>query len=210
MKLIIATPSPFARKARVVLREKNFAFEEIIDVPWNKDTLTKDFNPLGKIPILLQEDSEPLYDSTVIVQYLENLKQCPRMFPLDAKDHIQARLIEATSDGVCDAVVLIYLEHSRSENLRSHAWIKRQEKKIYKGIEYLSDNLGNKKYFLGSDFTIAEVSTISCLEYLDLRFPKFDWRTKHPNLENYWKIHKDRKSFFETKPSAQIIEPLDN
>ena len=210
MKLIIATPSPFARKARVVLREKNFAFEEIIDVPWNKDTLTKDFNPLGKIPILLQEDAEPLYDSTVIVQYLENLKQSPRMFPLDAKDHIQARLIEATSDGVCDAVVLIYLEHSRSENLRSHAWIKRQEKKIYKGIEYLSDNLGNKKYFLGSDFTIAEVSTISCLEYLDLRFPKFDWRTKHPNLENYWQIHKDRKSFLETKPSAQIIEPLDN
>ena len=210
MKLIIATPSPFARKVRVVLREKNFAFEEIIDVPWNKDTLTKDFNPLGKIPILLQEDAEPLYDSTVIVQYLENLKQCPRMFPLDAKDHIQARLIEATSDGVCDAVVLIYLEHSRSENLRSHAWIKRQEKKIFKGIEYLSDNLGNKKYFLGSDFTIAEVSTISCLEYLDLRFPKFDWRTKHPNLENYWQIHKDRKSFLETKPSAQIIEPLDN
>ena len=210
MKLIIATPSPFARKARVVLREKNFAFEEIIDVPWNKDTLTKDFNPLGKIPILLQEDAEPLYDSTVIVQYLENLKQSPRMFPLDAKDHIQARLIEATSDGVCDAVVLIYLEHSRSENLRSSAWIKRQEKKIYKGIEYLSDNLGNKKYFLGSDFTIAEVSTISCLEYLDLRFPKFDWRTKHPNLENYWQIHKDRKSFLETKPSAQIIEPLDN
>ena len=210
MKLIIATPSPFARKVRVVLREKNFAFEEIIDVPWNKDTLTKDFNPLGKIPILLQEDAEPLYDSTVIVQYLENLKQSPRMFPLDAKDHIQARLIEATSDGVCDAVVLIYLEHSRSENLRSHAWIKRQEKKIYKGIEYLSDNLGNKKYFLGSDFTIAEVSTISCLEYLDLRFPKFDWRTKHPNLENYWQIHKDRKSFLETKPSAQIIEPLDN
>ena len=210
MKLIIATPSPFARKARVVLREKKFTFEEIIDVPWNKDTITKDFNPLGKIPILLQEDAEPLYDSTVIVQYLENLKQSPRMFPSGAKDHIQARLIEATSDGVCDAVVLIYLEQSRSENLRSSAWIKRQEKKIYKGIEYLSDNLGNKKYFLGSDFTIAEVSTISCLEYLDLRFPKFDWRTKHPNLENYWQIHRDRKSFLETKPSAQIIEPLDS
>ena len=210
MKLIIATPSPFARKARVVLREKKFTFEEIIDVPWNKDTITKDLNPLGKIPILLQQDAEPLYDSTVIVQYLENLKKSPRMFPLDAKDHIQARLIEATSDGVCDAVVLIYLEHSRSKNLQSNAWINRQEKKIYKGIEYLSDNLGNKKYFLGNNFTIAEVSTISCLEYLDLRFPKFDWRTKHSNLEDYWQIHKDRKSFLETKPSAQIIEPLDS
>ena len=75
MKLIIAKPSPFARKARVVLREKNIDCEEIIDIPWNKDTLTKDLNPIGKIPILLQEGMAPLYDSKVIVQYLEYLKQ---------------------------------------------------------------------------------------------------------------------------------------
>ena len=81
MKLIIATPSPYARKARVVLREKNIDCEEIVDIPWNKDTLTKDLNPIGKIPILLQEGNTPIYDSKVIVQYLEYLKQEPRIYP---------------------------------------------------------------------------------------------------------------------------------
>ena len=210
MKLIIATPSPYARKVRVVLREKNIDCEEIIDIPWNKDTLTKDLNPIGKIPILLQDEMAPLYDSKVIVQYLEYLKQEPRMYPADKRENINARLIETTFDSVCDAVVLVFLENSRHENLRSTDWIKRQEKKIYKGIEYLSGDLGNKNYFVGNDFSIADVCGTSCLEYLDLRFSKFNWRREYPNLENYWHTHRDRKSFLETKPSKQIIEPLDN
>ena len=109
------------------MREKNIDCEEIIDIPWNKDTLTKDLNPIGKIPILLQEGMAPLYDSKVIIQYLEYLKQELRMYPLDPKDNISARLIEATFDGVCDAVVLVFLENSRNENLRSNDWLKRQE-----------------------------------------------------------------------------------
>ena len=210
MKLIIATPSPYARKVRVVLREKDIDCEEIIDIPWNKNTLTKDVNPIGKIPILLQEGIAPIYDSKVIVQYLEYLKQDPLMYPLDPTDNISARLIEITFDGVCDAVVLVFLENSRHENLRSTDWIKRQEKKIYKGIECMSGDLGNKNYFVGNDFSIADVCGISCLEYLDLRFSKFNWRRQYPNLENYWHTHRDRKSFLETKPSIQIIEPLNN
>ena len=67
MKLVIATPSPYARKVRVVLHEKNIKFEEIIDVPWNRDTLTKNLNPLGKIPILIEDGKEPLFDSKVII-----------------------------------------------------------------------------------------------------------------------------------------------
>ena len=210
MKLIIATPSPYARKVRVVLREKDIDCEEIIDIPWNKNTLTKDLNPIGKIPILLQEGIAPIYDSKVIVQYLEYLKQEPLMYPLDPTDNISARLIETTFDGVCDAVVLVFLENSKHENLRSSDWIKRQEKKIYNGIEYMSDDLANKNYFVGNDFSIADVCGISCLEYLDLRFSKFNWRRQYPNLDNYWHTHRDRKSFLETKPSTQIIEPLDN
>ena len=80
MKLIIATPSPYARKVRVVLREKNVEFEEIIDVPWNRDTVTKNLNPLGKIPILIEDGNEPLFDSKVIVQYLDNLFPNPLPF----------------------------------------------------------------------------------------------------------------------------------
>ena len=132
------------------------------------------------------------------------------MYPLDPSDNISARLIETTFDGVCDAVVLVFLENSRNKNLRSNDWVKRQEKKIYKGIEYLSGDLRNKNYFIGNGFSIADVCGISCLEYLDLRFSKFNWRREYPNLENYWHTHRDRKSFLETKPSIQIIEPLNS
>ena len=74
MKVIIATPSPYARKVRVILREKDINFEEIIDIPWNSDTLTVGINPLGKIPILLSDKHEPLFDSKVISQYLDHYK----------------------------------------------------------------------------------------------------------------------------------------
>ena len=210
MKLIIATPSPYARKVRVILREKNIDFEEIIDVPWNTDTLTLGVNPLGKIPILLRDGHEPLFDSKVIVQYLDGYKPKPLFYPNDYTENISARLVETVSDGICDSIVLIFLENSRKEILRSKTWIKRQEKKIFEGVQYLSTNLDQKQYFVGNHFNIADVSGFTCLEYLDLRFPKFKWRDKYKNLVSYWNIHKDRQSFKETKPYAQIIEPLDD
>ena len=210
MKIIIATPSPFARKVRVILREKDINFEEIIDIPWNSDTLTVGINPLGKIPILLSDKHEPLFDSKVISQYLDHYKPKPLFYPRKSEENISARLIENVADGICDSIVLIFLENSRKETLRSNAWIKRQEKKIFEGVKYLSTNLKEKKYFVGDHFNIADVSGFTCLEYLDLRFPKFKWRDQYKNLVVYWNIHKDRQSFKETKPVAQIIEPLDD
>ena len=209
MKVIIATPSPYARKVRVVLREKKINFEEIIDNPWNKDTLTISLNPLGKIPILLRDKHEPLFDSKVIIQYLDYFEPKPLFYPKNSEDNISARLIETIADGICDAIVLLFLENSRKETLRSKNWIKRQEEKILKGIKYLSNYLDEKKYFVGNYFNISDVCGFSCLEYLDLRFPKLKWRDKHPNLKTYWSIHKDRQSFKETIPLAQIIEPIE-
>ena len=210
MKLLIATPSPFARKVRVVLREKEIDFEEIVDVPWNRDTICTNFNPLGKIPVLLQEGKEPLFDSAIILEHIECMKKAPAMYPAGQEDALLARIIETTADSVCDALVLISLENSRKEILRSKDWIQRQGKKIYNGIEYLSNKLGTEIYFVGGQFTIADVAGFSCLEYIDLRFPQFEWRSKHPNLENFWQKHKNRPSFFETRPIAQVIEPLNN
>ena len=210
MKLIIATPSPYARKIRVIMREKKIKFEEIIDVPWNADTLTRGLNPLGKIPILIREGQDPLFDSKVIAQYLDNYKPNPLFYPTNLEENTRAKLLETIADGICDSIVLIFLENSRKETLRSKTWIKRQEKKIVEGIKFLANNLQEKKYFVGNFFSIADISVFTCLEYLDLRFPKFRWRDKYQNLVSYWKIHQNRQSFIETKPVAQIIEPLDN
>ena len=210
MKIIIATPSPYARKIRVILREKDIDFEEIIDVPWNTDTLTVGINPLGKVPILLSDAHEPLFDSKLIAQYLDDYKPKPLFYPKNSRENISARLVETVADGICDSIVLIFLENSRKETLRSKNWIKLQEKKIFEGVKYLSNNLGEKKYFVGNHFNIADVSGFTCLEYLDLRFPKFKWRDQYPNLETYWNIHQDRESFKETRPIAQVIEPLND
>ena len=210
MKIIMATPSPYARKVRVVLREKKIKFEEIIDIPWNTDTLTVSLNPLGKIPILLRNEHKPLFDSKVIVQYLDYYEPKPLFYPINPEENIYARLIESVADGICDAIVLIFLENSRKETLRSKSWIKRQEEKIFEGVKYLSNYLDEQKYFVDNYFSIADVCGFSCLEYLDLRFPKLKWRDKYPNLNTYWNIHKDRQSFKETMPLAQIIEPLED
>jgi len=114
------------------------------------------------------------------------------------------------ADGVCDSIVLVFLENSRNKNLRSKNWINRQEKKIFEGIEYLSNHLKEKEFFVGNNFSIADISCFSCLEYIDLRFPKFDWRKRHKNLDKYWKTHEIRDSFQKTKPKAQMIEPIQN
>ena len=210
MKIIIANPSPYARKSRVALREKDIVFEEIIDVPWNTNTLTKGINPLGKIPILLNGNHEPLFDSKVIIQYLDYYKPQPLLYPKNPKDNISVRLVETVADGVCDAIVLIFLENSRKETLKSKDWIQRQEKKIFEGVKYLSNYLEGENYFVGNHFNIADICGFSCLEYIDLRFPKFKWRNEYQNLEKYWIYHKNRQSFQETKPIAQIIQPLDD
>ena len=210
MKVIIATPSPYARKVRVVLREKKINFEEIIDNPWNKDTQAINLNPLGKIPILLLAGHETLFDSKVIVQYLDFYEPKPLFYPLNTGENISARLVETVADGMCDSVVLLFLENSRNETLRSKNWITRQEEKIFEGIKYLSSYLDEREYFVGNYFNIADVCAFCCLEYLDLRFPKLKWRDKYPNLKTYWHIHKGRQSFKETMPLAQIIEPLED
>ena len=210
MKIIIATPSPYARKVRVILREKKIDFEEIIDVPWNANTLTVGFSPLRKIPILLRNGHEPLFDSKVIAQYLDNYEPKPLFYPKNSKENISARLVETVADGICDAIVLVFLENSRHETLRSKNWIQRQEEKIFEGVKYLSNYVEEKKYFVGNHFNIADVSGFSCLEYLDLRFPKLQWRDKYPNLQTYWNVHRNRQSFKETMPLLQIIEPFED
>ena len=208
MKLIIAAPSPYARKARVSLHEKNIKYEEIVDVPWNDDTLTQGKNPLGKVPILITNENQYIFDSKVIVRYLDQIKPKPLIYPNDPKSHLYALCIETVADGICDAIVLIRLENVRVKNLISKQWIERQERKIINGLQYLSRELDSKNFFIDNYFNIADISTYTCLEYLDIRFKDLDWRKKFPNLDNYWKFHRPRESFVLSKPGSQIIDPI--
>ena len=183
MKLIIATPSPYARKARIALLEKNIPFETIIDNPWVPDTGITKINPLGKVPALVLDNGQVVHDSSVIIEYLETLPQLPRLIPQEPLLRVAVKQIEAIADGVCDAVVLIVLERSRKAEQQNTAWMLRQRKKIDAGVEELSRLFGAAEFFTPAGLSLAEITTACALGYLDLRFAEFDWRTGHDNLE---------------------------
>lgn len=208
MKLLIATPSPFARKVRIALREKNIPCDETIDSPWNANAVAPNFNPLGKIPVLVTNDGTALFDSRVIVEYLENISNQVRLFPVNASEHIQTRQIEALADGICDAVVLIVMEHHRTAPLQSKDWIARQYLKVENGVSSLNKRLNGNNWFVGDNLTIGDISAACSLAYIDLRLPNFRWRALYPSLANFLDLMEKRASFRATRLKSQTIDAI--
>ncbi len=208
LKLVIAKPSPFARKVRIALREKWIDYEEVMDVPWNPDTKAPSLNPLGKIPILICEDGHTVFDSSVIVEYLETLGQEPQLIPTTPAERVEVRQIEALADGVSDAVVLIVMESKRRADLISEDWLIRQRAKVDAGLKALADMLKDKKWFVGDHMSVADIAAACALAYADTRVPDVAWRTKHPGLVAFSDKMEKRPSFAATRPEPQDIVPL--
>lgn len=208
MKLVIATPSPFARKARVALLEKGIPFETLIDNPWNPGAQAPAHNPLGKIPVLIADDGLTVFDSKVIVEYIEASAPAPALFPADPLARVRAKQVEALTDGVCDAVVLIVLERARAPERQSADWIARQHAKIAAGVAEAERMLGADAFFVGAAFGLADIAAGCMTGYLDLRYPEFDWRASHPRLRALHERLMRRPSFAQTMPTAQAINAV--
>jgi len=190
------------------LLEKDVAFEAVIDNPWNPGTQAPAYNPLGKIPVLLTPDDGAIFDSKVIVEYAEAKWPAPPLLPLDTMQRVAARQVEAVADGVCDAVVLIVLERARPEGLRSADWVARQRAKVDAGVADAEGRLGDRAWFVGDAFGVADIAVGCMLGYLDLRLPEFAWRTKAPGLSCWFEHLGMRESFRATLPSAQPINAV--
>ena len=203
MKLYIATPSPFARKARVFLLEKQIPHEIIIDNPWQPESRVKDLNPLAKIPTLALNDGRVIHDSKVIFEYLELEK--PGHLPKEKHEKIIHRLAEVVADGICDAVVMTFLENQRPEGSRSEFWLSRQADKIRAGVNELEQTILPSGRFTALDMGLAEIATVCTLGYLDLRYPSYDWRGDSPNLLKLYDRLIQRDSFQQTVPTAQEV-----
>lgn len=201
MKLIASATSPFARKVRIVFAEKGLPCDFIVDVPWNADTEVPKFNPLGKVPVLLRDDGDTLYDSRVIVEYLEQVKPWPMLIPAEAEAMIAVKKWEALADGVSDAAAAIFIERKRPEAQQSADWILRQQAKIDNGLATMNTSLQGP-YCIGQNFTLADIAVGSCLGYLDFRFAEIDWRGRHPALGALAEKLAARPSFVETLPRA--------
>jgi len=208
MKLLIARPSPFARKVRIALLEKGIPFETLVDLPWNPGAQAPSMNPLGKVPALVLDDGRTLYDSKVIIEYLETLGRAPALLPLEPGARVAHRQIEALADGVCDAVVLIVLEHARRPELQSADWIGRQQAKVEAGFAEADRLLAGNGWFVGDCFGLADIAVGCMLAYTTLRLPAFEWRGRYPELAAFSRRIEARPSFAATRPEPQPIQTV--
>jgi glutathione S-transferase len=182
MKLLLTLTSPFARKVRIVMAEKKIEYEPVVDSPWEATTHVPEFNPLGMVPTLVLDDGNTLFDSRVIVEYLDMVSPVRRLIPESGRQRIQVKRWEALADGISDAAVIAYMENRRPEAQRSQEWITRHLGKMTLGLKSLSEDLGEKKWCTGDAYTLADIAVGCTLGYLDLRYPELDWRAAHPNL----------------------------
>jgi glutathione S-transferase len=201
IRLIAAPTSPYARKVRIVMAEKRIECNlEWMDV-WAADTRIQDFNPLGKVPCLIIEDGGTVYDSRVIVEYLDTLTPVGHLIPGNGRERVEVRTWEALADGILDACVLARLEHTqRPPAQQSAAWVERQMRKVEAGLRAAAKGLGDKAWCNGEGFTLADIALGCALGYLDLRFPTIDWRGAHPNLARHYEKLAARPSFVDTAP----------
>ncbi|MEN9384597.1 MAG: hypothetical protein RI959_1184 [Pseudomonadota bacterium] len=203
MKLIGSTTSPYVRKVRVVMAEKKLEFQFVKEDPWSADTKIADANPLGKVPCLVMEGGEAVFDSRVIVEYLDTLSPVGKLIPASGRERVEVKTWEALGDGLLDAAVAARMEAvwpHRAANERSQAWIDRQFEKIHRSLKAMGQGLGDKPFCHGIHLSLADVATGVALGYLDFRFPDINWRSDHPNLAKLYEKLAQRPSFIDSQP----------
>jgi glutathione S-transferase len=204
MKLIGAITSPYVRKVRIVMAEKKLDYQFVQEDVWAAETTIAESNPLGKVPCLVMEGGEALFDSRVIVEYLDTLSPVGKLIPAVGRERAEVKTWEALADGVLDAAILARLENhwaGRSKAQRSQAWIDRQLGKVSGSLKAMSQGLGDKPFCAGIHLSLADIAVGCALGYLDFRFPEIDWRTPYPNLAKLQDKLMQRPSFQDTRPA---------
>lgn len=202
MKLIGSLTSPFVRKVRIVLAEKKIEYDFHLDSPWTPESNVPNVNPLGKIPVLALDDETMLFDSRVIAEYLDNVAPNNKLMPAPNRERTEVKRWEALADGICDAAALLFLERKRPAEQQSTGWMTRQENKIIRGLDYMSKELGENIWCMGTHFSMADISTGCALGYLSFRFPEINWNEKHPNLSRLYGKLMQRPAFIDTPPQG--------
>ena len=204
MKLIGSATSPYVRKVRIVMAEKKLDYQLVLEDVWAAGTAIAASNPLGKVPCLVMEGGEAVFDSRVIVEYLDTLSPVGKLIPAQGRERAEVKTWEALADGVIDAAILARLEATwpgRGDAERCGAWIMRQQGKIEAALKVMSTGLGDKAFCSGIHFSLSDVAVGCALAYLDFRFPQNCWRETYPNLAKLQDKLMQRPSFSDTRAS---------
>jgi glutathione S-transferase len=201
MKLLAALISPYTRKVRVFLAEKKIECDmEIVDVQPVENPLNAN-NPLGKIPTLVLDDGTTLYDSRVIVEFLDSVSPISRLIPDGTRDRVAVRSWEALADVVVDAGLLVRYESLRDKKEQGKAWVDKQLARMHRGMQQLEADLAERGWCHGDRYSLADIAVGCCLGWLDFRRPGgLDWHAEYPSLTKHYAKLMERASFAETPP----------
>jgi glutathione S-transferase len=201
MKLLGSLASPYVRKVRIVMAEKKLDYSLVLDNVWAPETTVPQSNPLGKVPCLIMEDGAAMFDSRVIVEYIDTLTPVGKLIPAQSRERAVVKCWEALADGVVDAAILVRLEKTfRPPEQQSQLWSDRQMGKVHAGLKTMAADLGETPYCAGNQFTLADVATGCALGWLSFRFPEISWRDDYPNLARLFDKVSERPSFKDTVP----------
>jgi glutathione S-transferase len=196
MRLLYSALSPFARKVRVLALEKGLSDQIALEpaAPY-QDEAVRSLNPLNKIPTLVTDDGEAVYDSAVICDYLDGLAE-PRLIPAAQPERHRALTLEAAADGMGDAALLVVRERMRPAEEQRRDLFDRQLKAIAAALDLFDEaELSNGR------FGIGEIAVAAQLGYLDAR-GVVDWRAGRPALSSWFEIVSKRSSMIASDPSA--------
>ncbi len=196
MKLRSSATSPFVRKVRMTAIECGVELELVPTNAWAADTDLVGDNPLSKVPALVLDNGETLFDSPVICEYLDSLHAGHKLFPHESHERFRQLRVQALADGIMDAAVQIRVENTlRPEDKRWSGWIDRQQAAITRALDALEKDVGH----WGGVFLIGGITVVAALAYLDLR-QVCDWRAGRPHLAHWYTTTHNRRSVRETEP----------
>ncbi len=197
MKLYITTPSPFARKVRIVAHEKGLAdrIEEVVVDPYANAPELLGTNPVVQVPTLVAEDGLPLNDSPVIAQYLDMIGTGPTLLPTQTEAWLKIKRLETLGNQALEMGVKLVLEKRRPENERSASWIERWTANMGRALDALeAENLD------ASDINLGTITAAIAVTWIGFRHPDYDWKTGRPTLVAFQQAMEERDSFKQTYP----------
>ena len=199
MKLVGSKTSPYVRKCRVILAERALPFEFIEESAWTAETTVPRYNPLNKVPALVMDDGESIYDSRVICEYLDAISG-GGLLPSDPAERAKVRRFEALGDGLADAGITAFLERKREAARQDPTWIARQLDKVNSAVGTIEAGLGSREFFGGKAPNMADIACACAVFWSEFRMPELGVRQKHPRIKAWAERMESRPSFASTRP----------
>jgi glutathione S-transferase len=186
MKLLGTDGSPYARKARVAIAEKGIACDYVTASPRDPRSGVSAANPLSKVPTLLLDDGSAVFDSSVIIEYVDGLAPAPKLIPDAFADRIPVKRWAALGDGITDAAVAVMHDRRLPAEKRQGAdYEARQMAKIDAALALIDKTVAAAEFLHAVRFSLGDVVCGAALGYLDRVLPEFDWRGRYANVKRY-------------------------